>query len=117
MFQLTAVTPGSPAKAWEKLAHALGLDGAGQGQAWKGPAGTPPIGGVIHEVGEGVHPHRILRLEAPAPGSAFLTACGMGDQVYLSASFYLYGDQASAAVSREEPLWQAWLSEQFPAQA
>ena len=39
----------------------------------------------------------------------------MGGQVYLSVRFYLYGDQAAAAVARDEPLWQAWMQEKFPA--
>jgi hypothetical protein len=29
-------------------------------------------------------------------------------------SFYLYGDQAAGTVTRETPLWEAWIQERFP---
>jgi len=29
--------------------------------------------------------------------------------------FYLYGDRAADAASRDEPLWRAWMNERFPA--
>jgi hypothetical protein len=38
----------------------------------------------------------------------------MGGQVYLTIRFYLYGDQAPAAVARAHPAWQAWMNEHFP---
>ena len=38
----------------------------------------------------------------------------MGGQVYLISRFFLYGDQALAAVDRAEPAWQAWMNEHFP---
>jgi len=40
-----------------------------------------------------------------------------GGSVMVAFSFYLYGDQASAAVARDEPAWQAWIGEHFPAAA
>ena len=40
----------------------------------------------------------------------------MGGQVFLSIRFHLYGDTAEALVAREEPTWQAWLAETFPAE-
>jgi hypothetical protein len=38
----------------------------------------------------------------------------MGGQVFLPIRLYLYGDQAPAAVARDEPRWQAWLNDRFP---
>jgi hypothetical protein len=32
----------------------------------------------------------------------------------LTIRFYLYGEQASAAVEREEPLWKKWIGQHFP---
>ncbi|MGH9847508.1 MAG: hypothetical protein ACREEM_53120 [Blastocatellia bacterium] len=33
----------------------------------------------------------------------------------LPIRFYLYGAEAPAAVARDEPLWQSWINERFPA--
>ena len=33
-------------------------------------------------------------------------------QVYIA--FFFYGTAAAAAVARDQPVWQAWLDEQFP---
>jgi hypothetical protein len=38
----------------------------------------------------------------------------VGSQVYLVINSYFYGEQAPAAVARYEPLWQAWMKENFP---
>ena len=27
---------------------------------------------------------------------------------------YVFGDQAAETVAREQPVWQAWIQEQFP---
>jgi hypothetical protein len=37
----------------------------------------------------------------------------MGGQVYLPIRVFLYGDRAAAAAARDEPVWQAWMSEHF----
>ena len=55
-----------------------------------------------------------VRLDEPAPGIAHIVPHPMGGQVYLTIRFYLYGDQAPAAVARVEPMWQAWMNEHFP---
>ena len=39
----------------------------------------------------------------------------LGGQVLLSVRIYLYGQTPAAAAAREEPLWQAWIGERFPA--
>ncbi len=39
----------------------------------------------------------------------------MGGQVLICMRLYLYGDRAAATVVRDEPLWQAWVAERFPA--
>jgi hypothetical protein len=54
----------------------------------------------------------MLRLDEPAPGLAFVQA-NPGEQVYLSITFYLYGDQAAEAAARNQPLWTAWMTERF----
>ena len=56
----------------------------------------------------------VLRVDEPAPGIAMLFVQTMGSRFALSSSFYLYGDAGTAAATRAEPLWQAWLNQHFP---
>ena len=48
-------------------------------------------------------------------GLAHLFAMTMGPTSCVSVRFYLYGVGAPVAVGRDEPVWQAWMSERFPA--
>jgi hypothetical protein len=84
------------------------------GQRRSSSAGAPPLNGVVEAVREGTHPYTLLLLDEPAPGAAFLNACPMGGQVFMTISFHLFGDRAADAVQRNEPLWQAWMSMQYP---
>lgn len=103
-------------KAWERAGGALGLRGLAAGQAWTAPAGVPPLAGVVDSVGKGVHPNTVLlRLDAPAPGAAYAGAFSCGGMVMVCLSVYLYGAGAEAAVKRDEPAWQRWMSERVPA--
>ena len=51
-----------------------------------------------------------------ASAKPVLGAYDWGGKVHVAISFYLYGDRAAAAV-RDEPLWQEWVKELFPAVA
>ena len=57
----------------------------------------------------------MLRLDKPGPGVASLGAIAFGGTTMVTLSFYFYGDQAAGVVAREQPLWQAWMDEHFPA--
>lgn len=115
-FQLGGAAPGPRSEAWAALTGALGLAGARPGQKVRAAVGVPPLSGLVERVGEEAYPEELLlRLKEPAPGTAHLFAMEMGGQVYLSVRIYLYGEQAAAAVARDEPLWQAWIGERFPA--
>jgi uncharacterized protein YndB with AHSA1/START domain len=112
-MQFMAPVAGTPEDAWATLTAALGLERVGEGQNWAASAGAPPLSGVVEHVTEsprGV----LLRLDRPAPGAAALFVMDLGESVLAAFSFYLYGDQAAAAVSRERPLWQAWVLDRFP---
>ena len=116
ILQLMGSASGPEPAAWEALTGALGLAGAVPGERRTTPSGTPPLAGTVEPIEKGKHPHTLLlRLEEPASGIASLGAFTWGDQVHLSISLYLYGDEASAAVTRDEPLWRAWMAEHFPA--
>src|SRR4051812_41091728 len=113
-FQLMGVAPEPTPGAWAALTGALGLTGATVGQRVNTPAGAPPLAGLVEEVGPSEHPELLLRLDEPTTGIAHLFALPMGGQVYLPIRLYLYSDQAPAAAARDEPRWQAWMSEHFP---
>jgi len=113
-FRVTAISTESLDKVWDTLTGSLGLAHAAAGQPLSTPAGVPPLAGVVHEIGEGLHPSQLLLLEEPAPGIAVVNAFAMGGRVVLTGSFYLYGDRAPEAVARHEPLWQEWMKQRFP---
>ena len=114
-LQLMGSAPEPKAEAWSALTGPLGLAGAAVGRRVSTPAGAPPLAGSVERVGQNDHPEELLvRLDEPAPGIAHLFAMPMGGQVYLSIRMFLYGDGASAAAARAEPVWQAWLAEHFP---
>jgi uncharacterized protein YndB with AHSA1/START domain len=114
-MQLGNIVPGPKSEAWAALTSSLGLAGAIMGQRVRTPAGPPPLSGLVELVGEDPFPEELLlRLDEPTPGIAHLFAMDMGGQVYLSIRLYLYGDHSSAAVARDEPLWQEWMNKSFP---
>ena len=105
----------SEAKAWEKAGGELGLLKLAQGQKWSAPDGFPRMTGVVDSLGQGMHSNTVLlRLDTPAPGSAYIGAFSSGGMVMVCLSVYLYGEKAKAAVERDEPVWQKWMDERFP---
>lgn len=116
-IRVMGTAPGSESEAWDTLTNALGLAGAAKGQRWSPPvSGVPSLAGVLEGIGEGKQVHEaILRLDEPAPGVAVVGAYTWGGKAHAAIGFYLYGDQAAAAAARDEPLWQAWMNERFPA--
>jgi uncharacterized protein YndB with AHSA1/START domain len=114
IVQLMGLAPAGEKPAWNGFLDALGLNGCGAGQTCRTPAGVPRLAGSVDQIGGGKDPHQLLRLQEPAPGVAFMNACNMGGQVYVNLCFYWYGNGASAAVSSQEPLWQAWMGQHFP---
>ncbi|MGH2562329.1 MAG: SRPBCC family protein, partial [Thermomicrobiales bacterium] len=108
-FQLMGVAPEPVSDAWAALMRPLGLADATIGQRVIIPTGAPPFAGLVESVGQSEWPELLLRLDEPAPGIAHFVPVPMGGQVFLTLRFYLYGDQASAAVEHAEPLWQAWM--------
>ncbi len=117
-FQVMGATPAPKTEAWNSITSALGLTPATTGNRCDTSDSVPQLGGIVEGTGEGAHPEELLlRLEKPAPGIAHLFAMPMGNQVILSLRVFLYGDQAAAAVTSDEPRWQTWMSERFPMSA
>jgi len=101
--------------AWEKLAGALNLAGAAPGERRVAGGGAPPLSGIVESVNTAGHPHTLLRVDLPAPGAVFASACPAGENAFVTVSFYLYGDTAAAVVARDESAWTAWMTNLFPA--
>jgi uncharacterized protein YndB with AHSA1/START domain len=105
--------PGSQEEAWAALSGALGVAGATLGQrVAMGGQGAPSLAGEVVRATENM---LTLRLDAPAPGIAFLAAEGTGPGVYTSLYAYLFGPDAAEVAAREEPGWRAWMEAHFPA--
>ncbi|MBX3396781.1 MAG: SRPBCC domain-containing protein [Phycisphaerae bacterium] len=114
-MQFVGISRDSEAEVWTKAGGELGLLDLAEGQKWSTPGGIPKMAGVVDSLGKGMHKHTVLlRLDAPAPGSAYIGAFSCGGMVMLCISVYLYGDKAKAAVGHDEPAWQTWMSERFP---
>lgn len=118
-FRLMGFAPAPLAGAWAALGSQLGLDGAATGAALQPQAGTPSLAGRVERVAEGggASPNAVLALDRPAPGTAFVNAFEMGGQVCLGVTVFLYGDSAQEVARHEEPAWQGWMAQRFPAGA
>jgi len=115
LMQFVGFSQDSEANAWEQAGGALGLLKVSEGQKWSAPNGLPRLAGVVDALGKGSHKNTVLlRLDAPAPGTAYIGAFSCGGMVMVCLSVYLYGANAKAAVGRDEPMWQKWMGENFP---
>lgn len=118
ILQLMAMSAAPEDEVWNGLTSALSLADAQVGERRSAAAGVPPLSGIVEWIGEGTGHHVVLlRMDEPGPGVGSIGAFGMGGQVCVVMNFYLYGDEASAIVERDQPLWQGWLAEQLPAPA
>ncbi len=113
ILRIMAPVPGKAAEAWALLTATLGLNGIQAGKNWTAPADAPELGGVVEHVGESPY-GVLLRLDEPGPGTAAFGTIEFGDAVLATATFYMYGDDAAAAVARETPRWEAWFQQRFP---
>ncbi len=115
--QAEVEVPGTPEQVWEAIATGPGIS------AWfvSTEVDGRPGGAVTSSFGPGMDslstitawepPHRFA-----ADSRDDMVPHPMG-QIYLTLRFYLYGDQAPAAVARAEPEWQAWMETHFPSNA
>lgn len=99
--------------AWEKLTAALNLAGAAPGDRREAGHDAPPLRGIVESVHTTGHPHTLLRVDQPAPGAVFASACPAGEKAWVTVSFYLYGDSAAAVVARDQSAWAAWMTNLF----
>ncbi len=107
-FDVSGVANAGESEAWAALVAKLGLTDAAQGQEVHSDA--PALVGKVEIVGQG---ETMLLVSEPGTGVCHLSAMGMGEQTYLSVRFYLFGEEAAAAVATAEPEWSRWFGEQF----
>lgn len=103
------------AAAWSSLAGPLGVATAAEGQDVSSGSEAPSFAGTVAHLGPENEPGALVLILEPAPGICNLFMMPMGDQVYLSARFYLFGEGASAAADRTKPEWTSWVAGLFPA--
>ena len=114
-MQFVSMSSESATKTWEKLGGALGLFKVAAGQKWSAPDHFPRMSGVVDSLGQGMHSNTVLlRLDTPAPGTAYIGAFPAGAMAQVYIGIYFYGANAKAVVERDEPTWQKWIDERYP---
>jgi uncharacterized protein YndB with AHSA1/START domain len=116
-FQVITIAPGSVAEVWKTMTEGLGIGSAQLHHRVGSTGGGPTLAGVVESAGPPEFPELLIRMDAPTPGLAHLFAMPMGGPVCLALRFYLYGAGAAGVAAAEEPRWQRWLAERFPASA
>lgn len=114
-FQVIGAADEPVEHAWALFAGPLCLFGAEQDDAVGTPGDDPPLSGTLVHAGSTDAPGYLIRLDAPAPGLAQLAAHAMGDKVYLTARFFLFGDGAQGIADAARVAWEAWMAERFAA--
>ncbi len=101
---------GTRDEVWNAVTSALGIPSAPQvGSHVRTTATGAPV--LAGRVMRSAPPSRLaLVLDEPAPGTAIIAVEGHGEQMGVSVWSYLYGDDRTAIVARDEPLWSAWLA-------
>jgi uncharacterized protein YndB with AHSA1/START domain len=112
----SGVLPGTPDSAFAGVCAALGVPADLElGDRFEASSvGAPPlVGRVASTTRSGRTRAYLLVLEAPAPGTALLTAEQAGDQSALSLWLYLYGPEAAGLPDAWSPFIAA-LGERLP---
>jgi len=101
------------------MTAALGLPQAAVGDRVAATApDAPALAGVVERAEPAVyHRELMIRIDEPAPGTAFVYAYGWRGEAFANVHLYLYGDSAAAAAAAEEPRWRAWMDRHFAAAA
>jgi len=122
-LQLMAMTPQPAAQVMDGLVSALGFADAEPGERRAAPPDVPPFAGHVEgnrsaaehaaEAAHGHPPSLLVRLDEPSQGVAHVYVMAMHGQSIVVNRVYLYGDQAAAIATRDEPRWQAWMKARY----
>jgi len=105
-------TAAEEAQAWDDVSSALGFANPKPGERFAAPAGRLKFSGVVDTIPSDTEV--ILHIDEPTSGVAHLFVWPINNQILLSVRFYLYGEDATEVVSREDPRWRSWMEERFP---
>jgi len=102
-------------QTWERLQASFGLEGLAVDRPFCSlPSAGLSLGGSVMQLGTAQCPHQaMLRLDRPGPGFATMGAYTWGGDVLASASFYFYGEEASAMATASQKEWEVWFVEVF----
>jgi len=116
LIQVMGMTSGDQASAWRELTNGLGLAGVSSGQRFKTAASDlPALSGVVEQMANGNPDYNLLiRTDEPASGAAILGVYACGGPSQTMISYYIYGKDAAAVAKRDQPKWQAWMTQHFP---
>ena len=115
-IDVTRAASGVLDDAWSAMLDALGWrDAVAEGERVHVSEATgPALTGHIEHAGE----HEVVvRLDAPAPGYALVTAYDGGEGPLVNVHVWLYGPDAERIVAHEGSAWEARLRECFPREA
>lgn len=111
----TVVCDGPNRDVWHRLCSAMGIaPDAGVADAVRTGADVPPLAGrIASAIDRPAATARLLVLDEPAPGTAFLAVEGGGEQAAVSVYQYLYGATSPAADTTRA--WTTWLADALDA--
>ena len=115
-FDVVGMSSGSESDAWAALTGPFELTDAAEGQEARSSGETPTLLGKVAVPASAKDGERHLMLLASEPGAGVchFFAMPMGEQVYVSIRFFLFGDGAADAVASVEPEWKRWFGERLP---
>jgi uncharacterized protein YndB with AHSA1/START domain len=113
-FDTTGMINGSESEAWVALTSPLGLADAEAGQEVRSNTEVPELSGKVEIAVHGESKEILILTSEPGPGVCHVSAMQMGEQIYVSIRFYLFGDSAAATIAVAEPKWNNWFAESFP---
>lgn len=111
-------TQGDALDIWTRLMTGLGLANANVGESRTLTSSPQAVSGVVEQVTQDARQrHVLLRLNAPAPGTALIGTYSAGGAQNVSAMLFFYGDGAEAQAAASQEAWQTWISATFPGEA
>lgn len=113
-FAVMAMSAEPLGEVWTKVTTAFGLAGRVVGDTVGSPEGSPKLAGNIKYLAEGEHPENLILIQEPGSGIAHFFGFDMGGMAGVSIRVFLYGNRTAETAASEEPVWSAWLAENFP---
>lgn len=115
LVQLGARFAGSMSDAFEQLIGPLGIAQGAEGQPFRTNGNVPAMSGTVLEAQNAPGGFSvILKLETPGRSIAHLAGFAMGEAVYISVRFYVYGPEDAERTGAIGHVWQEWLARRFP---